>query len=441
MTENQTPKFRYQFLDALKFPLGNSVEPHPWLMFETDSLDAFTTIYPRTTKESFLEGQPSDLPAPGHNHDCSINKNGYQYLRDCVQAISSADFVPLSLRKKGCSGESEKTKRETLACLNDLALGRGKHLDQTTCPIGSIVTIGPRPGARAVSGVVVDHWAKMGGTGAPVVLLALATEYPDQSAGFLVWDKKPNPSRYIYPGIQFLAFARNVRLLGETVAESRLMHRWPACFEVEKKEIASRMGLDYEAAKTNSRGSSRLNGDLLDLAVATRLPSKHQSTRPSVTPAVAIRTLTNRDMAAALMANTIAASSPSDKVEYLRAIKDATPSVQDDANTDFYLSRRTALSLPLTSQLFPLIRNQVQEDHQSEHLSVEFMSSHPGRPNTEWILTIAKHIRNAYNANRDIDFLTFVSLAGAEEIETSEWQIDGKTIEVVHTNYAEEQKP
>lgn len=409
-------------------------------MFETDSLDAFTTIYPRTTKESFLEGQPSDLPAPGHSHDCSINKNGYQYLRDCVQAISSTDFIPLSLRKKGCSGESEKTKRETLACLNDLARGRGKHLDQTTCPIGSIVTVGPRPGSRAVSGVVVDHWAKMGGTGAPVVLLALATEYPDQSAGFLVWDKKPNQTRYIYPGIQFLAFARNVRLVGETVANSRLMHRWPACFEAEKEEIASRIGLGYEAAKTNSRGSSRLNEELLDLAQATRLPSKHQSTRPSVTPAVAIRTLTNRDMAAALMANTIAAVSSDDKGEYLRAIKDLTPLGRDHSNTDSYLSRRTALSLPLTSQLFPLIQSQAQVENLSENLSVEFVSSNPGRPDAEWIRTVAKYVRNAYRANSDIDFLTFVSLSGAEAIETSEWQVDGKAIEVVHTNYMEEKK-
>ncbi len=440
MTQNQVPKFRYQFLDATKYPLGNSREPHPWLMFETDSLDAFTTIYPRTTKESFLEGQPSDLPAPGHGHDCSINKNGYQYLRDCVQAIPSADFIPLSLRKKGCSGESEKIKRETLACLSDLALGRGKHLAQTTCPIGSIVSVSPTDVSPAVSGVVIDHWAKMGGTGVPVVLLALVTEYPDDSAGYLVRDKNPSQSRYIYPGIQFLAFARTVKLQGETVVDSPLLHRWPACFEVEKVKIAARLGLDYEPARTNSRRNSRLGQEMAALAEATRLPSKHQSSRPSVTPAVAIRTLTTRDMSAALMANTIAASSPSDKGEYLRAIKEAKPSVREDANTDSYLSRRTTLSLPMTSQLFPLIRNQAQQDDQSEDLAVEFISSNPGRPDPEWILKVEQHLRTAYSANNEIDFLTFVSISGSVEILTSVWQVGGKTIELVHTNYMEQLK-
>lgn len=431
-----TPKFKYQFLPADRFPLGSSKEPHPWLAFETDSFDACTTIYPRTTKASFLEGAPSDLGVKGHSHECSINRDGFQYLRDCATVISRKMFVPLSSRKTGCSGESEQTRRAALGSLKKLSLGHGRHLVQSECPGGAIVSLPHKLSPTGkIQGLVVDHWKKAGGSSEAVVLLALVTNYSDDSTGYLRYHGQSGNDLFIYPGLQFLAFRRGLTEITPTHVQGSALQVWPSCFESERLQIAKELNLEYARATKGANLSPSLANDIELAGTASTSARFHQTTRPSLSPEAAVRTIDARDFRTAVIANSIAARSRLEKQKYVRAIKNLA--AENIANSDNYISRKMATLLPLTNDVVPALKPQAPKPVKMASLNLEFLRSEPEPLSLKDEKDVRANLEEALNKDKNLRFLNYVTVGEGDRISTSYWQIDKRQVEVRHINYLE----
>lgn len=425
------PVFQYQFLDAEKFPLGKSPEPHPWLAFKTDSLDSATTIYPRSSSAFFFQGEPCDVQVPGHPHRCSINKHGHLYLRDSLTAIQRENFVPVRPSKKGCTGETQAIQTNTLRNLAALARGSGQHIRNSDCAIGDVVSLGKN--GRTMLGLVVDHWVKCKAN-EPVLLLALVCDFRDESIGQIEMSVQGRVANYVCPGVQFLAFKKDVKTRVATSINSEPLHEWPALFEEDRQALARKLGFSYLAATTAGKIGDKLAEKLESLGDFSKSAGRHTSTPPTLTPRAGVRVIRNHDGATAFFAQVAGTSSKNEKTDFLEALKNLPQ--PDDPDPTKILTGRMAQYLPMTKSYSASVGTVTLKKSKTRSSRIEFVTSTPRFLDLESYPEIITQIYDAANLEKNITYINFVDLRIQDHgVETSFWQIDERHVEVRHIEY------
>lgn len=430
-SSKKVPVFQYQFLDAEKFPLGKSPEPHPWLSFKTDSVDSATTIYPRTSSEFFFQGEPCDVRVPGHPHRCSINKHGHLYLRDSLTAIQRKNFVPVRPSKKGCTGETESIQKATLRNLAALAMGSGQHIRNSDCSIGDVVTLGKN--GKTLLGLVVDHWVK-GKANEPVLLLALMCDFRDESIGQIELSMPGILEHYVCPGIQFLAFKRDVQSTLASSFKSEPLHEWPALFEEERRSLSNNLGLKYVAAKGTSKVSAQLIERLENLRDFSNSAGRHTSTPPTLTPRAGVQVIRENDGATAFFAQVAGTISKQEKIGFLEALRNLPQ--PDDPDPNKIMTGRMAQYLPMTKSYSDSVATGVAKKLKTKSSQIAFITSAPRLLDLESYPEVITQIYQAANLERNITYINIVDLRIQDHgVETSFWQVDGRHVEVRHIGY------
>lgn len=425
--------FIYQFLSAEQFPLGNSHLAHPWLTFETDTADAFATIYPRTSSDKFIEKEPQDVGVAAHAHKCSINKPGTLYLRDSVTATRKKDFFAMSSGKKGCRAEAPLAKRSVIGNLQALSRRQPSAPLAGQASRGDLVKFktGSTASKLGLQGLVVDSWSKSRSNEA-VLLLALVSREREKSMGYLSAKTHNGIEYFIYPGLQFLAFQRAVMPQERTGLDAQLLYVWPSTFERERRAMAQTLGLAYEEASAENRPSQSFT-DLVQCASETsRTPRLQNTTPPSVSAVVASTVVTKQDGHTLLSANLIAEPTISELSNFAEEIRKLSSLSAEGASS---LSARAALYTSLGKAMTPSMQPGVLVAAPVENIQVLFISSLPEEMSPARQASVKALIQKQLALDKNLRFVNFVESLPDANVETSNWRHGAGDIEVRHVQY------